>query len=101
MAGAGLSAEVLGEEGLGDGDGAVWVVEALSGGGEGDIDPFVLTFTEVFGEGLGVLGEVLGAVELDGVDEDGDDDGAGGADLAAGGAKEFEVAVVEGSHGGN
>ena len=99
VTGAGGSAKVFGEEGLGDEGGVVGGVEAGNPGNEGEVDPFFFAEGEIFLEWLGVIFKVFGAVELDGVDEDGDGDGSFGPDLLAGGSNELEVAFVESSHG--
>ena len=101
MAGAGCAAKAGGEEGFGDGDGAVRVVHERGLWGEDEIDAFVFTGGEVRIHGARVGGEVGRAVELDGVDEDGDDDGAVWAGGFAGEADELEVAFVECAHGGD
>ena len=69
--------------------------------GEDEVYAFVFTGGEVRIHGARVGGEVGRAVELDGVDEDGDDDGAVWAGGLAGEADELEMAFVECAHGGD
>lgn len=101
VAGSGGSAEVGGEEGLGNEGGVVLFVERGGFGDEGDIGSFGRGEGEIVFERAGVGAEVLGAVELDGVDEDGNDDGAFRPHLLPGGAEKSEVTFVEGAHGGD
>ena len=83
-------------------------VDDLRGGGEDDEASHAEGAVGT-GEGAGQPGqvalevarvgvEVLGGGELQGVDEDGDHDGAGRPDTTGGLAHEVEVALVEGAH---
>ena len=101
MSGAGGSAEVFGEEGLADEGGVIGRVEAGDFGDESEVHSFLLTEGEVLFERLGVVLEILGAVELDGVYENGDGDGSLGTYFFSGGPDELEMPLMEGSHRGN
>jgi len=101
VTGASGSAETFAEEGFGDGDGVVGSVEVVGGGGEEGIDAFGFGDGDVCIPGARVGGEVGGAVELKWVDEETEEDGAVGADEAAGFAKEGDVPGMEGTHGGD
>lgn len=98
---SGLSAKVFGEEGFRDENRVIGLVESLFFGDEGDIDTLGFAQGKVIFQGPGIIGEVCRAVELDGVDEDRDHDGSCWPHVFSGGAEEFEVAFVQGSHGGN
>ena len=98
VAGAGGSAEGLGEGGFGDADAGVGGVHFGGGGVEDDVYAFGDAAGAVGGEGAGVGGVVFVGAELGGVDEDGDDDDVG---VFFGEADEGEVAFVEVAHGGD
>ena len=65
------------------------------------IDPVGAAISEVGGEGLGVVLEVFGAVELEGIDKDGGDHGALWSHRLACFFKEADVPAMERPHGGN
>jgi len=98
---AGGSAEVSGEERFGDESGVIGGVKVWNLRDEGEIDSFLFAEGEVVFERLGIISEILGAVELDGIDENGDGDRSAGADVPAGGPDELKVSFMQGSHGGN
>ena len=80
---SGRSAEVFGEAGLGDEGGVVWGIKAGSLGDEGEIDAFLFAEGQVIFERLGIILEILGAVKLDGIDENGDGNRSAGSDPAS------------------
>lgn len=98
MPGAGGAAEVFGEEGFRDEDGAVGEVEFAGIGDKGEIDTFGFAGGEVVFKSFGVIKEVLGAVELDWIDENRDRDRAPGADFFTRRTEQGEVPLVERSH---
>ena len=98
MPGAGGTAEVFGEEGFRDEDGAVGEVEFAGIGDKGEIDTFGVAGGEVVFKSFGVIKEVLGAVELDWIDENRDRDRAPGADFFTRRTEQGEVSLVERSH---
>ncbi len=98
MPGAGGTAEVFGEEGFCDEDGAVGEVEFAGIGDKGEIDTFGFAGGEVVFKSFGVIKEVLGAVELDWIDENRDRDRAPGADFFTRRTEQGEVSLVERSH---
>lgn len=95
------SAKISGEQRVGDENRVIGMVEGFFFGGEGEIDSCCCAKSEVLLEGLGVVSEVADAIKLDGIDEDRDHHGSGGADQLAGMAKEGEVPFVERTHRGN
>ncbi len=92
-------AKVPGEQGLGEEDRVIGMVKSLFFRSKGDVDTFGFAELKILFEGLRVVGEVADAVELDRIDEDRDDHGAGGADQLTGFAEERKMPLMEGSHG--
>lgn len=101
VARSGGSAKVLRQERFGDEGGVIRGVETENLRDKGEIDAFFFAEGEVFLDRPGVVLEVPGAVELDGVDENGDGDGSGRSDLFAGCPDELEMTFVQCSHRGN
>ncbi len=95
---AGGSAEVFGEERFRDENGAIGEIQFVGIGDEGQIDAFGLAGGEVIFKSFGVVKEVLGAVELDWIDENRDRDRALGADFFTRRTEQGEVSLVESSH---
>jgi len=98
MPGAGGSAEVFGEEGFRDENGAIGEIEFVGIGDKAEIDAFGFAGCEVVLKSFGVIKEVLGAVELDWIDENRDRDRAPGADFCTRRTEQGEVSLVERSH---
>lgn len=72
----------------------IWRVKRVGVGSECDIDSFFFAECEIFLEGLRVRTEILGAVELERVDEDGDGDSSFWTNFFPCRAKEGKVAFV-------
>ena len=98
MPGAAGSAEVFGEEGFRDKNGAIGEIEFVGIGGESQIDAFGFAGGEVIFKSFGVVKKVLGAVELDWIYENRDRDRAPGADFFTRRTEQGEVSLVERSH---
>ena len=98
MPGAGGSAEVFGEAGFRDENGAIGEIECVGTGDEGEIDALGFAGGEVIFKSLGVVKEVLGAVELDWIHENRDRDRALGPDFFTRRMEQGEVSLVERSH---
>jgi len=98
MPGAGGSAEVFGEAGFCDENGAIREIEFVGIGDEGEIDAFGFAGSEVIFKILGVVKEVPGAVELDWIHENRDRDRAPMADFFTRRMEQGEVSLVERSH---
>ena len=98
MPGAGGSAEVFGEAGFCDENGAIGEIEFVGMGDEGEIDAFGFAGGEVIFKSLGVVKEVPGAVELDWIHENRDRGRAPGADFFTRRMEQGEVSFVERSH---
>jgi len=98
MAGASCSAEMLGQEGFGHENRAVVVVKLAFVRDKGDFDTFSLASSEVLFQRLQIAAEIAGAVELDGVDEDRNDNRSLVPDLFPGFSNEGEMPFMKGSH---
>lgn len=79
----------------------IGLVERLFFWEEGHIDARGCAQGEIIFQGLRVIREVGDAVELDGIDKDRDRHGSLWANEFAGCTEEFEVSLVQGSHGGD
>lgn len=97
----GGSAKVLREERFGDEGGVIGGIQAWDLRGEDEVHAFFFAESEIVIDRLGVVLEVLGAVELNGIDENRNGDGSGGSDFFTGCSDELEVSFVESSHGGH
>jgi len=92
------SAEIPGEQGLAEEDRVIRMVKGFFFRSEGDVDTFGFAELKIFYERLRIIGKVADLVELDRVDKDRDDHGAGGSDQLTGFAEECEMALMESSH---
>lgn len=79
----------------------IGVVEIGRVGMENEVGAAILALCQVVFEVAGIGREIRLAIKLERVDEDGDENGARGADLGAGLVDESEMAFMEGSHGGD
>ena len=98
MPGAGGSAEVFGEAGFCDENGAIGEIEFAGIGDEGEIDACGFAGSEGIFKILRVVKEVPGAVELDWIHENRDRGRALGADFFTRRMEQGEVSLVERSH---